>query len=986
MAGRTISISSASGILLGDATTENPVGILAGVTIAGSAGPALTGGGAIDWTIDNAGTLRSTAPGTAGLGVSLTQGTFTNEATGLVSGVAAGVYASGNATVISAGSIAASDTVAGVGVLLGAGAVVNGAGGTITGGLHGVKLATAGAVINSGSIAGATGDGALLAGGAFTNATSAAVSGYNAGVSMSASGVVLNQGLLTATRTVGAGYTRLTSTDFVPKIAGLIVGGGSSVSNASTGIITSSRIGIGLVGTGSIVNAGTITANGTVGNTTIGARDEGFGIWMAAGGAATNLAGGTISGSFDAIMATGTVAVTVINQGILSATRDAGIDLITTGQATNDSTGTITSGSVGILLRSAGTQTNHGSIAAAYGMLGLTSGVAANSGTIISDSHGFGAGVQLKAGGTITNQAGGYIRSNWVGAQLGGFTRGANTYAAGGTIINDGNIVAHDLSNGNGAAVWVKGNGVIINHASGTIAGGPYGIVTYDQVTIDNAGTIGGSPNAILASNAGMHDLIIARPGSVFTGAVQGDKAGSSTGTLELANGGLAGSLSGFGTQFTGFSNVIVDAGARWTLGGTVASGQTIALPGSGSTLTLANPGAVAGTISGFGTGDHLVLAGITDATSATLQAGNLLRVVESGGGTISLQLDPGDTFASSSFGVSVSGGSTTLSAPCFAAGTRLLTDRGPVAVEDLRAGMRLVSAFGGTVPVVWIGHRTLDCARHPRPWDVHPVRVTAGAFGDGRPAADLLLSPDHAVFAGGALVPVRYLLNGRTIVQEAARTITYYHVEAPAHDVLLAEGLPCESYLDTGNRGSFANGGPATDLHPDFARAAWESGGCAPLLTGGAALAALRADLLARAAAMGHAVTTAPDLRVIADGRELPAAIDGDRWTLALPAGTRRLVLRSRAWVPGHMTAAETDMRALGVALADIALDGAALTLDDPRLAAGWHEAEADWRWTDGAALIEANDARRLAFRLALAGVYWAEPPRRSAQSAVTA
>ncbi len=29
----------------------------------------------------------------------------------------------------------------------------------------------------------------------------------------------------------------------------------------------------------------------------------------------------------------------------------------------------------------------------------------------------------------------------------------------------------------------------------------------------------------------------------------------------------------------------------------------------------------------------------------------------------------------------------------------------------------------------------------------------------------------------------------------------SYYHVELPHHDVLLAQGLPAESYLDTGNR-----------------------------------------------------------------------------------------------------------------------------------------------------------------------------------------
>ena len=38
--------------------------------------------------------------------------------------------------------------------------------------------------------------------------------------------------------------------------------------------------------------------------------------------------------------------------------------------------------------------------------------------------------------------------------------------------------------------------------------------------------------------------------------------------------------------------------------------------------------------------------------------------------------------------------------------------------------------------------------------------------------------------------------------------SIEYFHVELDRHDVLFAEGLAAESYLDTGNRGLFANGG----------------------------------------------------------------------------------------------------------------------------------------------------------------------------------
>ncbi len=57
-----------------------------------------------------------------------------------------------------------------------------------------------------------------------------------------------------------------------------------------------------------------------------------------------------------------------------------------------------------------------------------------------------------------------------------------------------------------------------------------------------------------------------------------------------------------------------------------------------------------------------------------------------------------------------------------------------------------------------------------------------------------------------GTLIPVRYLINDATIVQEAADSVTYWHVELARHEVLLAEGLACESYLDTGNRAAMTD------------------------------------------------------------------------------------------------------------------------------------------------------------------------------------
>jgi hypothetical protein len=167
-----------------------------------------------------------------------------------------------------------------------------------------------------------------------------------------------------------------------------------------------------------------------------------------------------------------------------------------------------------------------------------------------------------------------------------------------------------------------------------------------------------------------------------------------------------------------------------------------------------------------------------------------------------------------------------------------------------------VLTLAGRLAPVTWIGHRRTDLARHPSPLDVMPVRVRAHAFADNLPSRDLVLSPDHAVFAAGNLVPIRYLINNVSITQETRASITYWHVELDRHDLLLAEGLPAESYLDTGNRRAFENAPGATEMTPDFApaawaRAVWATEGCAPILTDQAhpTLRALHLRLLARAA-----------------------------------------------------------------------------------------------------------------------------------------
>jgi hypothetical protein len=184
---------------------------------------------------------------------------------------------------------------------------------------------------------------------------------------------------------------------------------------------------------------------------------------------------------------------------------------------------------------------------------------------------------------------------------------------------------------------------------------------------------------------------------------------------------------------------------------------------------------------------------------------------------------------------------------PCFLEGTRIATPGGPRAVEELRVGDLVATASGGARPVVWIGSRRVDCLRHPRPELVHPVRVRAGAFGTRLPSRDLLLSPDHAVFAEGVLIPIKHLVNGASVAVEPRDRVTYFHIELDRHDVVLAENLPTESYLDTGDRARF-EGGRCVALYPDFSSRVWEAEGCAPLRLVGPEVDAVRDSLVRRA------------------------------------------------------------------------------------------------------------------------------------------
>jgi hypothetical protein len=651
-----------------------------------------------------------------------------------------------------------------------------------------------------------------------------------------------------------------------------------------------------------------------------------------------------------------------------------------------------------------------------------------NQGEIVGDGLTL-AFAALQNDGTLSAVAGGLEVDLTSGpgafSNLSGGTLSLGTYAAaggllnlnvGGDIVTDaGNII---LGAGTGPSIIETSNGTgstadPITETLQTIA--PTGVLTLQDTVFAGATAL---------VDAGVIELdsgTLTVPG--LTIAPSGTVAGSGTitgpvtdnGSLAVASGYdvvLEGTASGAGTIAIRAAGNTVGAGsATTTLEIAGAAVNPVAFSDWNGLLVLDSPALFTGPISGFTVGtdtvyllggstpyersDTIILGGVavsaitSDSYTGTATAGTL--TLETAGGTIALGF-VGD-YATSDFvlaagpqALSTSPPSVqiTLALPCFLEGTRLMTDRGEVAVERLVVGDRVRTPVGGgSAPVCWIGHRRVDCRRHPKPHDVWPVRIAAGAFGANQPGRDLWLSPDHAVFFSGRLIPIRYLINDATIVQEPRNAVTYWHVELPRHDVLLAEGLPAESYLDTGNRDAFANSGGGIMQHPDFALRVWEAKSCAPLVLAGPHLVAAKRRLLERAIVLGHAMADDPCLKVLVEGRERVATIAGRQWRVRLPEATRSVRLASRVWVPVRMRPEEDDTRRLGVAISRMWLDWREVSLESPALASGWHAAEPGWRWTGGSAGIALSGGRELAFEVAMTGTYWLREEHREVRAA---
>jgi hypothetical protein len=490
----------------------------------------------------------------------------------------------------------------------------------------------------------------------------------------------------------------------------------------------------------------------------------------------------------------------------------------------------------------------------------------------------------------------------------------------------------------------------------------------------------GGGGTFVFADVSGTLTPLVVAGGGGGGGIYGGGQNGQTTtgGGAGLGTGGGAGGSLGGGGHFGfgGFGGGGGGGGGRSGNGGTYAGASSFQSSGGGGSSFQSGggggPGSYSGGVGGVGGGGGGGLSGGGGGGGGYSGGGGGYSGGGGGGGG---SFDGGTNQVLTAGENAGSGKVTIDKVLCYLRGTHILTATGEVAVEHLAIGDMLATQMNNEIvfqPVKWIGRRRIDLTAHPRPETAAPVRIQRGAFAGNLPHRDLLVSPDHAIFCDGKLICARQLINGTTIRQEHGRpAVEYFHVEIDTHAILLAEGLPAESYLDTGNRGFFANADEPRALHPDLTAETdsptREAASCVPFVWDEANVRPVWDRLAERAAARGQPVsvpntTTDPDLCIVTQGRTLrPQGVENGRHCFIVPKGASEVRLTSRAAAPTEVQPWLEDRRRLGVYVERMVLRRGHyvqdIPLDHPTLSQGWWAVEragvAICRWTDGDAVV---------------------------------
>jgi len=315
------------------------------------------------------------------------------------------------------------------------------------------------------------------------------------------------------------------------------------------------------------------------------------------------------------------------------------------------------------------------------------------------------------------------------------------------------------------------------------------------------------------------------------------------------------------------------------------------------------------------------------------------------------------------------------VSLPCFLAGSMIRTPDGETAVENLAIGddiLTLDHHTGKTITrrITWIGSGEMHASKAlAADLSGFPVCVLKDALGPNVPHKDMLVTAEHCLYLNGAFVPVRMLTNGKTIFYDMSRThYSYYHVETAEHSIIWADGVPTESFLDTGSSVRMNQSDAVVRLPRKGVT--WQTHAAAPLTADAAFVEPLYRQIETRATEMNvpskvrqPALTDDADLHLVTlGGRIIRPMRQNNGWAVfSIPSHLATLRLVSRTSRPAEVIGPFIDdRRELGVLVGEISVFTAS---GDIRLnqhqqegyLAGWAPFENSvCRWTTGAAEID--------------------------------
>ncbi|HTW71161.1 MAG TPA: Hint domain-containing protein [Acetobacteraceae bacterium] len=757
------------------------------------------------------------------------------------------------------------------------------------------------------------GDLSFGAGGVSGGSVTGGTGGNGAGGNGSAFGSGLFiQGNQQITFDPGAGQT-LTISDVIADQSGSVPGASGTSADGTPN-----------AGAGSVLIDGGGTVLLTADNTYIGGTTIEAGATLSIGATDEIGTGPLVLDDGVALLSVAVQAITVLGTG--NAVIAAGTGLLLSG-ALFSGAGTLDveaqSGGVADLTVS--------SVTSAVGGLTLGPTGNGNPGSVSMQVQGGGA---FAAAGALTVGDAGFASLDILGGSVTAATLTVGNQSGSlGEIVLDG--ADSDLTTTGQAVIGAAGDAELtIGSGAALDAEGGFTVGVHGEVT-----QFGG---VLDPASPGTNDGVIGGTGTLV-GAVQND------GTIYAGGGTYA--VDGTVTTGAGQAGLLLaDADADLILDDGVDSGQGVTFGGADATVTIADPADFQATMFGFVSGETIDLSTASGVTDVTLLAGNTLAVA-TGSGTIDLALDPARNYTGASFfhaPDSGTGTDITTSALCFCAGTRIGTPGGEIAVEHLVVGDVVRTWDGDARPITWIGIGRVLATRGRRN-AATPVIVRRGALGPDLPTRDLHVTKGHSLLIDGALIPVEFLVNHRSILwDDHAREVRLYHIELARHAVLLANGAPAESYRDDGNRWLFqnANNGWDQPAKPP----------CLPVLIGGPVVDAAWRRLLERSGTRpGLPTTDEPDLHFSVDGRRIDRRFrTGAAHAFHLPTRRDEIRICSRSGAPQELGLAR-DPRALGVALCRIvAHHGARMQVIEaanPLLTDGFHGFEpADHiRWTDG-------------------------------------